>query len=89
MFDDRVGIKHGLKLGDYKSCHACGRGVSSEGQKSVNYVPGVSCDWCIDEFSENDRERFRQRQFQTELAKQRGEAAMGPEAKPGKKARRA
>lgn len=82
VFDERVGIKHGLELGEYVSCHACGRGVSPEGQTSENYVPGVSCDYCIDKFTENDRERFRQRQLQLELAKKRGEAGMGPEARP-------
>lgn len=82
VFDERVGIKHGLVPGAYISCHACGRGVSPEGQQSENYVPGVSCDYCIDEFTENDRERFRQRQLQIELARQRGDVAMGPDAQP-------
>ncbi|MFC6199028.1 oxygen-dependent tRNA uridine(34) hydroxylase TrhO [Ponticaulis profundi] len=82
VFDERVGIKHGLELGEYISCHACGRGVSPEGQKSANYVPGVSCDYCIDEYTENDRERFRQRQLQLKLAKERGEVGMGPDARP-------
>ncbi|MAP96209.1 MAG: hypothetical protein CMK07_14785 [Ponticaulis sp.] len=82
VFDERVGIKHGLELGEYISCHACGRGVSPEGQKSANYVPGVSCDYCIDEYTENDRERFRQRQLQIRLARERGETPMGPDAQP-------
>ena len=82
VFDERVGIKHGLELGEYVSCHACGRGVSPEGQTSENYVPGVSCDYCVDKYTENDRERFRQRQLQLELARKRGEPAMGPEAQP-------
>ena len=82
VFDERVGIKHGLELGEYISCHACGRGVSPEGQKSPNYVAGVSCDYCIDEYTENDRERFRQRQLQIKLAKERGEVPMGPDAQP-------
>ncbi len=85
VFDERVGLKHGLELGEFVSCHACGRGVSPEGQKSENYVPGVSCDYCIDEFTENDRERFRQRQFQIKLAKERGEPTMGPDATPEKR----
>ena len=63
--DERVGIKHGLELGEYISCHACGRGVV--GQKSANYVPSVSCDYCIDEYTKNDRERFRQRQLRLTL----------------------
>ncbi len=82
VFDERVGIKHGLELGEYVSCHACGRGVSPEGQKSEHFVPGVSCDYCIDEYTENDRERFRQRQLQIKLAKERGEVPMGPDAHP-------
>jgi hypothetical protein len=39
----------------------------------------------IDEFTENDRERFRQRQFQIKLAKERGEPTMGPDARPEKR----
>lgn len=89
VFDERVSLKHGLELGEFVSCHACGRGVSPEGRKSPNYVVGVSCDYCIDEYTENDRERFRQRQLQNELARQRGEAPMGPDAQPHmKRARR-
>ncbi len=44
VFDERVSLKHGLELGEFVSCHACGRGVSPEGRKSPNYVVGVSCD---------------------------------------------
>ena len=85
VFDERVGIKHGLELGEYISCHACGRGVSPEGQKSKNFVQGVSCDYCINEYTKNDRERFRQRQLQIKLAKERGEVPMGPDATPEKR----
>jgi len=41
------------------------------------YEEGVSCHQCIDEKSEADRDRFRERQKQVALARERGEKHMG------------
>lgn len=82
VFDERVALKHGLEIGEHTSCHACGRGIDARGRLSPNYVEGVSCDWCINEYTEDDRERFRQRQAQIKLDAERGVVHMGPQAQP-------
>ena len=73
VFDQRVSVGHGLVQGDYGLCHACRRPLSVEDSEDPAFEEGVSCARCIGEFSEKDRERFRERQRQIELAKGRGE----------------
>ena len=81
VFDERVSVKHDLTPGSYDLCHACKRPISEEDKKSNAYRPGVSCPHCIDEMSADQRRRFAERQKQIDLARKRGEAHMGPEAK--------
>ena len=74
VFDNRVSVGHGLVEGDYILCHACGRPVSPEARQEASYEEGVQCPACIDEYAETDRARFRERQKQIMLAKQRAKA---------------
>ncbi|MEM9098841.1 MAG: rhodanese-related sulfurtransferase [Pseudomonadota bacterium] len=73
VFDGRVAVGHGLAEGDHMLCHACGRPVSPEDQDHPDYVEGISCAACMDEYSDEDRARFAERQKQTLLARERGE----------------
>ena len=68
VFDDRVAVKHGLEQGTHSMCHACGRPVSPEALKHADYQKGISCPACIDEYSDEDRARFAQRQMQMDAA---------------------
>ena len=68
VFDDRVAVKHGLEQGTHSMCHACGRPVSPEAVKHKDYRKGVSCPACIGEYSDEDRDRFAQRQMQIDAA---------------------
>lgn len=77
VFDNRVSVGHGLKQGPYDLCHACRRPISDDDKASDRYIPGVQCPHCVDEYTEADRGRFRQRQKQIELAKRRGETHLG------------
>ena len=77
VFDQRVSVGHGLKLGNYTQCHACRQPLSPEELESPHYAEGICCPYCIDEFSEADRARFAERQRQIKLAKQRGEEHIG------------
>jgi len=77
VFDNRVSVGHGLKQGPYDLCHACRRPISDKDKASDLYQPGVQCPHCVDEYTEADRGRFRQRQKQIELAKKRGEVHLG------------
>jgi len=77
VFDGRVSLRHGLKQGDYDSCHACRRPVSAENKLRPEFEQGVSCHRCIDEYSDADRARFREREHQMQLAAKRGQAHLG------------
>ncbi|WNJ99963.1 rhodanese-related sulfurtransferase [Thalassospiraceae bacterium LMO-JJ14] len=82
VFDYRVSVKHGLELGEHELCHACRRPVDPAGRASPNYVPGVSCDHCIDERTDEQRARYAARQAQVERAEERGEAHLGAIYRP-------
>lgn len=73
VFDSRVSVGHGLKLGHYDQCYACRRPIDDADMASPDYVKGVSCPKCIDNMSEDQRKGFAERQKQIELSKARGE----------------
>ncbi|MCD8523900.1 MAG: rhodanese-related sulfurtransferase [Saccharospirillaceae bacterium] len=77
VFDNRVTVNHQLEKGHYDQCHACRRPITEADKEHEHYVPGVSCHHCHDEFDEAQRERFRQRELQMQLARQRGEEHLG------------
>lgn len=77
VFDYRVSVKHGLELGDYDVCHACRSPLTVAERESSNYVPGISCDHCIDQRSDEQRERYAARQDQIKRAKEKGEVHLG------------
>ena len=81
VFDERVSVKHDLTPGEYDMCHACKRPITDADKAEASYVPGVSCPHCIDEMSDEQRARFAERQKQIDLARQRGQEHMGPEAR--------
>jgi UPF0176 protein len=68
VFDGRVSVGHGLKPGPYDTCHACRRPINAEDKASPNYERGACCPACKDEHTDADRNRFRMRQRQIDLA---------------------
>ncbi|WP_276669056.1 rhodanese-related sulfurtransferase [Thalassolituus oleivorans] len=77
VFDNRVTVDHDLQKGHFDQCHACRRPITEDDKQSEHYIQGVSCHHCIDEYDEAQRERFRQREHQMQLAKVRGEDHLG------------
>lgn len=77
VFDKRVSLGHGLVQGDYDLCHACRRPLSAEDKRRPEFEEGVSCHRCLAEYTDADRDRFRERQHQVELAEKRGESHFG------------
>ncbi|MFI4859673.1 MAG: rhodanese-related sulfurtransferase [Phycisphaerales bacterium JB063] len=71
VFDGRVSVGHGLKPGDYGLCYGCGLPISDADRQAPGFENGVSCPACIDQLTDDQRERFRQRQKQIDLAAQR------------------
>lgn len=77
VFDERVSVGHGLRVGPHTLCRACRHPLSPEDLRSPHFKEGISCAHCIEQFSDEDRERFAMRQRQVELAHARGERHIG------------
>lgn len=77
VFDNRVTVNHQLEKGQYDACHACRRPISDAVKQRPEYEQGVSCHQCVGEYTEKQRHRFRERERQIQLAKQRGEVHIG------------
>ena len=72
VFDNRVSLKHKLKLGTFIICSGCRKPVSKDEKKSKKYQMGISCPKCYDKLSISQKERFAMRQKQILLAKKMG-----------------
>ena len=72
VFDNRVSIKHGLIPGSFSMCSGCRKPISPKDKKSKKYEEGVSCPNCHDYLKPAQKERFRMRQKQINLAKNLG-----------------
>ena len=72
VFDNRVSVKHKLKIGSYSMCGGCRKPVSLLEKKSKKYSEGVSCPKCHDYLTNSQRARFSMRQKQILQAKRSG-----------------
>ncbi len=77
VFDDRVTVDHQLQAGSYDQCHACRLPITEEDKASEKYQPGVSCPYCFDKTTPQQRQRFLEREKQMRLAEKRGEVHLG------------
>jgi UPF0176 protein len=77
VFDERVSVVHGLEEGDHKLCRACRNPLTTEAMASPLYEAGVSCPACHEVRTEDDRNRFREREKQARLARERGQRHVG------------
>ena len=72
VFDNRVSLKHKLKVGSYSICSGCRMPISIQNKKSNKYLEGVSCPRCHDNLTDTQRARFSMRQKQIVEAKKLG-----------------
>tara|TARA_Y100001970_G_scaffold27788_1_gene33967 strand:- start:520 stop:1419 length:900 start_codon:yes stop_codon:yes gene_type:complete len=72
VFDNRISLKHGLTPGKYSICSGCRKPISIKDKKSIKYEEGVSCPNCHDNLTNSQKERFRMRQKQINVAKKLG-----------------
>ena len=72
VFDNRISVKHKLAPGTFSMCSGCRKPISSKDKKSKKYEEGVSCTNCHDSLTKAQKDRFRMRQNQINLAKKSG-----------------
>jgi UPF0176 protein len=89
VFDNRVAVDHDLKRGSYDQCHACRMPITEQEKTLETYTEGLSCHHCYGTVSEEQKQRFAQRQKQVQLAKARGEEHIGSAAQRDTERRRA
>ena len=70
VFDNRISLKHELKIGTYSMCSGCRMPISPKDKRSNKYEEGVSCPNCHNKLTETQKSRFRMRQSQVYKAKQ-------------------
>ena len=73
VFDKRVSLDHELKKGSYSICHACGMPISLEDKKKKEFIEGIQCHFCINQFTDEDRKRFEERQKQINTLKEKNQ----------------
>lgn len=81
VFDNRVAVNHRLEKSIYDQCYACRLPITEDDKLSDKYEAGVSCPHCFGSHSESQLERFREREKQVQLSKQRQESHLGTEAR--------
>lgn len=89
VFDERVAVDHELRPGNYVQCHACRLPLSPEDLHHPHYVEGESCHHCYTEKTDEQRVRYREREKQIQLARERGERHRGDQAAVVRARRRA
>jgi len=81
VFDNRVAVNHDLEKGQYQQCFACRYPITQEEMQSDKYQEGISCPHCFDKVTEQQKQRFAEREKQILLAKKRGEEHIGATVK--------
>jgi UPF0176 protein len=77
VFDERVSVGHGLHAGDFTLCRSCRDPLSAEDRVSPLYERGVSCPHCHASSTDVQKEGYRERQRQVDLAEARHQAHIG------------
>ena len=77
VFDERVTVNLQLNKGHYDQCNACRLPITEADKASEKYTQGVSCPYCYDNITSEQKNRFMEREKQIKLAKKRGELHMG------------
>ena len=69
VFDNRVSVKHKLRLGSYSMCRGCRMPISPIEKKSKHFKEGITCPYCYNKLTQTQKERFLMRQKQIVAAK--------------------
>ena len=77
VFDNRVAVNHKLEKGQYDQCYGCRHPITEADKLSDKYQKGICCPRCYQSLSDDQKDRFAERQKQIELAAARGEVHVG------------
>lgn len=77
VFDERVSVGHGLAQGDFTLCRSCRDPLSAQDRESPLYELGVSCAHCHASTTDMQKQGYRERQRQVELAEAAQRAHIG------------
>ncbi|MHB1200671.1 MAG: oxygen-dependent tRNA uridine(34) hydroxylase TrhO [Polaromonas sp.] len=77
VFDERVSVGHGLAESDYTLCRACREPMDPQDRTAPLFELGVSCAHCHGRTTEQQKQGYRERQRQVELARQRKQTHIG------------
>lgn len=80
VFDNRVAVNHDLEKSHYDQCYGCRLPITEEDKQSPQYEAGVTCPKCFGTHTQEQLERFREREKQVNLARARKETHVGSEA---------
>lgn len=81
VFDNRVAVNHDLEKSQYDQCYACRLPITEQDKNHLHYESGVSCHQCYGNHSEAQIARFREREKQILLSKERNEEHIGTQAR--------
>lgn len=70
VFDNRVGVQHGMQEGDSAMCFGCGWPLTHDEMQSAQYERGISCPHCFGHTTDEQKARFRMRQQQMDRERQ-------------------
>jgi UPF0176 protein len=82
VFDQRVGLGHGLRESGHVLCHGCRHPLSPDDLRDPRFEDGVQCPHCAASVSEERRQRLRERQRQVALAAREGRRHLGQQPDP-------
>jgi len=77
VFDERVSVGHGLAAGHLTLCRSCREPLSDDNRASPLFELGVSCAHCHGRTTETQKQGYRERQRQVELAGKRQQKHIG------------
>ena len=78
VFDYRVSLNKFLEKGEYDMCYACRMPINQENKKNKHYLKGERCEYCYDQITNKQKERFNEREKQIKLLKVKNIEHLGP-----------
>ncbi|HFC12100.1 MAG TPA: rhodanese-related sulfurtransferase [Anaerolineae bacterium] len=89
VFDERVAVNQQLEKGSYVLCYGCQMPLNAEELASDKYELGVSCPYCYDQRTDEQKASSAERRRQMQLAQARNEQHIGSDTIQTAKQRRA